>query len=209
MKKAYLYKNRLMLNLLIIFILSSCNQTKLIYSDYNKHALNELQGAIAMLWRKSSPDQPLKMRLEQGGFIIKKSNGDLILVEFSSNWQRFPCGIHPSVRGLQIRMPANTVGLIHTHPYAPGTNVGPLCGKEKPFIYHGLPSYNDLYFQQVLSLRALHKGYITRLNDFVGIVIDAGGIRITRGTLIFENTVTLSYLGKHTQAKSFLTLKQE
>jgi hypothetical protein len=128
--------------------------------------LNAIQGKLDDLWKKSNASNtsiPMKDRRENGGWIVNGPRGYSI-VPFPSTWVMTPCGIDGILNPEDI--PANLVGMIHTHPFYRGEDTRGVCGSGKnegEESYVGGPSDPDAELLYIIAKQTSNfglKGYV-------------------------------------------------
>jgi hypothetical protein len=76
------------------------------------------------LWTRSNPDAPQAQRLEQAGWVVRRSDGSYYMAPFIVT-QQDPCSINGN-----LKPPLGAVAFVHTHPFRAG-EVMTICGAMK------------------------------------------------------------------------------
>ncbi len=132
---------------------------------------NDLNNTLWFGSKAVDTDAPMSDRLEQGGWIVEVEGG-YDIVFFPPTWSRDACGMYPPSHWAST-VPANVVGVIHSHPFYVGEDRRSVCetddGTEIEEAYVGGPSNADYKF--ILTI-------MNHLNDFTikGYVIDGNHI---------------------------------
>ncbi|MEM6737775.1 MAG: hypothetical protein AAF620_17075, partial [Bacteroidota bacterium] len=132
--------------------------------------INNLEAALDRIWKDSNASHtsvPMDSRIESGGWIVNDNDG-YSFTPFPDTWVAEPCGINPPA-DWSDDIPADLVGMIHTHPFYVGENTKVPCGDEGEVSYKGGPSNPDYFFLTEL---------MNHLGDFSvkGYVIDGNKI---------------------------------
>jgi len=162
--------------------------------------IDDIEDGLFDLWQDSNPQaSDITQRKEQGGWIVNTGNG-FELQPFGTNFPVAACSItFPTTNIVNLDIPANTVGWVHSHPYEGGEDIGAVCGVDRTVPYRGIASIADIQLQRLLAINAESKNYVDELADFTGIVIDKDGIRITDGELgVGDGTITQELIENNT-----------
>ncbi len=140
----------------------------------------DVQEALKEIWENSNTEATdQNERKEQGGWIIENPiTGNKSFQEFPPSWQRLPCKIQVPE---SISIPANAIGIIHTHPFTTGEKMYSCLGAPNMAIaemianldttilniYDNQPSVDDLEMIKTIN----EEGF-----DIEGYIIDEQGI---------------------------------
>lgn len=111
----------------------------------NDQIISALEGIFEELWASSNAWHttiPMNQRREGGGWIVSGTPGGYSYVPFPESWVFTPCGIDAVINPSDI--PANVVGLVHTHPFYVGEDRRSVCQTSET-QYTGAPSSEDYY----------------------------------------------------------------
>lgn len=153
---------------LVPLILKPCKTGDEVLDD------ESIQAAMDKLWKGSNTDKPLAERSENGGWIVKNSQGKLSFEQV--DWPSDPCGMNPPSNFMD-NMPSNAIGFIHTHPFFKRERTRSVCGEGARKKYRpgfSKPDYDFLLYVIEQSGKFGFKGYVIDGNkittyDFRGI----------------------------------------
>lgn len=144
----------------------------------------QVQAGMEQIWGNSNYGEnvPMDQRYEDGGWIVRKSDGTYGMEPFPSSWTRTNCAIYPpSV----ITVPPTAVGWVHTHPFKFGEKLTACPPVQTPWgphpvTYTGLTSDPD--DEAVATIRR-QAGY----GAFRAYMLDADGITTYTGPAVADH----------------------